>query len=53
MPISGMAPMDRNMILRKLTPKKLRASLAVGCWPPKRDPMIIDITTTYGHTSIV
>ena len=46
MPSSGMAPMDRNMMARKATPKKLRASAGSWLWPLKRDPTINAMMST-------
>ena len=42
----GMAPMARNMMLKKETPKMARDPVAVLSIPLKRDPMIRDTMTT-------
>lgn len=42
----GMAPMARNMMLRKDTPKMAREPVAVLSIPLNRDPMMRDMTTT-------
>ena len=42
----GMAPMARNMMLKKETPKMARDPVAVLSIPLNRDPMIRDIMTT-------
>ena len=42
----GMAPMEMNMMLRKLTPKKERAPVVVLAVPPNREPMIKPMTMT-------
>ena len=43
----GMAPMARNMMLKKETPKMARDPVAVLSIPLKRDPMIRDMITTW------
>lgn len=42
-----MAPMARNMMLKKETPKMARDPVAVLSIPLKRDPMIKDMMTTW------
>lgn len=43
----GMAPMARNMMLKKETPKMARDPVAVLSIPLNRDPMIRDMMTTW------
>ena len=43
----GMAPMAKNMMLRKETPKMAREPVAVFWMPENRDPMIKDMITTW------
>lgn len=43
----GMAPMARNMILRKDTPKMAREPVAVFLMPENKEPMIRDMITTW------
>lgn len=47
----GMAPMARNMMLKKETPKMARDPVAVLSIPPNRDPMIRDMMTTWINLS--
>ena len=42
----GMAPMARNMMLRKDTPKMARDPVAVLSIPLNREPMMRDMITT-------
>ena len=42
----GMAPMARNMMLKKETPKMARDPMAVLSIPPNKDPIISDMMTT-------
>lgn len=42
----GMAPMARNMMLKKETPKMARDPVAVLSIPPNKDPIISDMMTT-------
>lgn len=43
----GMAPMARNMMLRKDTPKMDREPVAVFLMPENSDPMTRDMMTTW------
>ena len=43
----GMAPMARNMMLRKDTPKMDREPVAVFLMPENNDPMTKDMMTTW------
>ena len=52
MPSSGIAPIDRNMIARKATPKKLRASAGSWLWPLKREPTIKAMMTTCKNSEV-
>lgn len=43
----GMAPMARNMMLRKDTPKMARDPVAVFWMPENKEPMMRDMITTW------